>query len=501
MNLEINTLELNETVQETFGSAAAECEIVLPDYCPNILRILSAQAFPSICAESRRPDRITLEGNIDFRVMYLAENGTKIYTVTQQSSFTQSFELKEGNTAQVSYSVQPEQVTARALSPQRMHVKVVLRIPLRVTATSALCLPNPKEDCEYLTRNICYSKRCCEGTKPLRISDEFELGTLPAAVNILRTELCFLETEQKPLTEKLIVKADMCFRILYADSADVLHTAEQTIPVSQILDLTGLDEETICAIRFQPLSCSVTPKETIDGETKILAYDVEVNVRAEGYRTEQTSLITDAYSLKNKSECTVRQISFEQALRIREDGTAKESMEIGYYDSVYDVNVTPVILSTEADPESREVRTEGTWNCTALIRDANGDTVCVEKSIPFSICTKISDPVTQIRNECTLSVISLSFSPSDATHLEFRVDYRLNGMLFIVNPYCIVTDLCQKEERVSSQAEMVLYYAEKGESVWQIAKKYTCRYEKLRETNHIEGEVMEESEMLLILRG
>ena len=66
------------------GEAGAECEIILPDYCPNVLRILQTTARPILRSEQTTGNRITVDGCVEYRVLYLAEDGSGMKSVTQQ---------------------------------------------------------------------------------------------------------------------------------------------------------------------------------------------------------------------------------------------------------------------------------------------------------------------------------------------------------------------------------------------------------------------------------
>ena len=53
------------------------------------------------------------------------------------------------------------------------------------------------------------------------------------------------------------------------------------------------------------------------------------------------------------------------------------------------------------------------------------------------------------------------------------------------------------KERDLSYA-LKIYYADEGEGVWDIAKRYNTSVEAIMEENELEGEVLEQRGMLLI---
>ena len=87
MNVELTPLELLAISPDRSGETGAECEILLPDYCPNVLRILQATAHPTVNATHRTGGRLAVEGSVEFRVLYLPEDGSGIRTVSYGSYY------------------------------------------------------------------------------------------------------------------------------------------------------------------------------------------------------------------------------------------------------------------------------------------------------------------------------------------------------------------------------------------------------------------------------
>ena len=61
-----DTVTYNEWIQTLQGETAAESEIILPDYCPGILKLVQTNATVLLRSQSVRGDRAYVEGAVEF---------------------------------------------------------------------------------------------------------------------------------------------------------------------------------------------------------------------------------------------------------------------------------------------------------------------------------------------------------------------------------------------------------------------------------------------------
>ena len=70
-----NFIPINRTVCTKKSEASAEAEVLLPDYYPPVMRIVRAEAVPFIRTETVYGDKLSVEGNVEFRVLYQSDEG------------------------------------------------------------------------------------------------------------------------------------------------------------------------------------------------------------------------------------------------------------------------------------------------------------------------------------------------------------------------------------------------------------------------------------------
>ena len=78
---------------------------------------------------------------------------------------------------------------------------------------------------------------------------------------------------------------------------------------------------------------------------------------------------------------------------------------------------------------------------------------------------------------------------------------RVDGMLLGVAPVSFITGIKvdeTREKKREDQSAMTIYYADAGENVWSIAKRYNTSISAVMEENGLEDEVLPEKRILLI---
>ena len=96
---------VNEIVYDGQAEQGVEFDYVLPDYYPDIFRILKCSLCPRITSYNVAGDKLNFDGVVYIKVLYLCESSNKIHCVDQRMTFSKSVDLGknvEDNNPQVS---------------------------------------------------------------------------------------------------------------------------------------------------------------------------------------------------------------------------------------------------------------------------------------------------------------------------------------------------------------------------------------------------------------
>ena len=84
MNRKADAVFMTETLFDGQTEQGVELDHVLPDYYPEIFRILKCCLSPRVISAAVSGNKIMLDGVVLIKVLYLAENSTALHCVEQR---------------------------------------------------------------------------------------------------------------------------------------------------------------------------------------------------------------------------------------------------------------------------------------------------------------------------------------------------------------------------------------------------------------------------------
>ena len=75
LQLKRQSVAINETLCRTTVEQPIECDALLPDYCPDIVKILRCEVTPILTGNQVSGSQLTVDGVAAARVFYLSDAG------------------------------------------------------------------------------------------------------------------------------------------------------------------------------------------------------------------------------------------------------------------------------------------------------------------------------------------------------------------------------------------------------------------------------------------
>ena len=97
--------------------------------------------------------------------------------------------------------------------------------------------------------------------------------------------------------------------------------------------------------------------------------------------------------------------------------------------------------------------------------------------------------------------VSCSYLLTGSNQIEVKVEAMISANIFALHTEQVITGVNLCEDKMFSAKDrfgLTIYFAEQGESVWEIAKKYRTTSELVMNENDLAEDVLAESRMLLI---
>jgi hypothetical protein len=343
--------------------------------------------------------------------------------------------------------------------------------------------------------------------------EDIETGASSAGtISIIHHDANIAVTDFKVIANKVIVKGEAQIKALYivgsADSdgeegGNITEVMEAVIPVSQIMDLEGVTENHICFVNFQVMDCDLEVRPGEAGETRVFACDLTLDCSVTAHLERNVSPVSDIYSTEYETAFTVATIKAEALPHIISQQLNLKSMiesSEGNLSEIYDARCDVSNVACRARGTAELVIT-GQILMQAIGALEGGMPVFIEKAEPFELVTEVPFIGNEYSIEPNLQVTHVAFSLNGDNRVEIRVNLSLNACLYLINSINVIRDITVNEDKPKerdSEYALKLYFAEDGEDVWGIAKRYNTSAEAIMTENELESDRIEVSSMLLI---
>ncbi len=503
-----DTLATSTVVFDGTDEQPIDVDFTLPDYCPDIQRILKCHICPKISSKNISADRLDVEGTAFIKLMYVDSTNGKFHCFEHSMPFSSSFNLRSIPDDVVSI-VTPkiEYVNCRAVSPRRLDIHGAFSLHAKVFGKEVQQIVSEiqEDDIEQKTISVLSSDLAGLGQSQFQINEVLEIPQgKPSIESIVKSDSKAILHECKSIANKLVIKGDLLIKVLYlSDSTEGnLETVEYSIPISQIIDVSDIDDNAACSIRLDIMNDSIEIREDSSGENNLLDIDAKISATATAYRDHDINLITDVYSTKYEISPTFKQTEIYRLVENLSD-TYVDKQNI----DIQDRSVSKIIdswndlCSISAKREDDKIVLKGKYNVCILGLDSENEPFYIERMLDFETTHDGNYDCPDIRLDISATIPSVSFRIAGTNEIEVRSEILISGPVYCIYTCKTISELTANEEHLKhtkNNPAVTIYYADPGESIWSIARKYSTSVDAIKSENDIEDDTIKEHGMLLI---
>lgn len=491
------------TSLDAVSEQPVDIDFTLPDYCPDIEKILRCKIIPKIYNRNLSGGQLQIDGTTVVNILY-ADSKNNVRACEQSLPFNVSFNLKEvPDNPVIETCVKCEYLNCRPLSQRRITVHGAFSLHAKVLSKGSVDLFSPEEDSnlEYNTEEITVSALSALCQEQFSAGDEIQVVNKPPVELVLDSDVRASVSDYKVIPGKLVFNGELNVRLIYLNNSDVsaVHQLDYSIPFTKTVDCGGLDEDTKTSVKLSLLSYEIRLKNDILSETPVVSVDSRLSATVKGYNCENVTVVLDAYSTEIQVEPEKTRVCAAENTEILQDTFMfKDSVSISDCDisEIEDFNVKYNLNSYKLDDE--KITLNSKLNVCILALNEEKDPQYIERAIEFD---KTIDNSGFNNISCaSAEILSVSYRIADNNTIELRCEIKYTLILEKNKAYTIVTSIKADEDNKIKKrnSALVLYFGDKGESLWDIAKRYNTSKRLILEENSIEEETLNNSQMLLI---
>ena len=505
LNLQRQTITINEIACNEVIEQAIECDAMLPDYCPDIAKILKCAVSASISSAAQNGERLAIEGIALIRVYYQSES-EGVRRADYRVPFAKSIDLQAAVASPV-ITVTPsvDYVNCRAVSSRRIDVRGSLSLAVKVAERRSEPVISGAEGGGLQLRQEMVSSTELSGQSEssFTVTENLELAYgKPPIGSILRSDCTVNVHDAKLVSGKVVAKADLMVHITYLPQNDSsqLEMMDYTLPISQIIDTEGTGDDSVCEVLMQTLNFELQPKADEAGENRMVSLEAQLKAIVIAHRHREVPITSDCYSTMFDCTSKQKQIPFMRLERqLRETVMHRAALELPEgVTEVLDVWCDVEAISWKQQEDGLSVTLRLT--VCMFARMPEGEGVAYFEQASDLVQNLAMDCPGKIILEPSCYVISCGYNLAGENKMEIRCEISLRGCVYCVFNQSSICEINVDEAspRQREKNRLFLYYADNGESIWDIAKRYNTAVGAIWEENEIQHDILLARQMLLI---
>lgn len=493
-------IECEQLLGENTIDTVVKSEYLIPDTHPDVKEILSLEAKPYVMNKEVLQDKVFLEGQIEYNVLYLAADGDKyaVHNVNYSSKFSDYVEIKGSEHAMACEGeCYVEHMDCGIINERKVSIEGIIKLKAEVYNNQNFEVIKDvigAGDIQFLRNPSSVDKIMGSLNADLVAKSHIQISSdKPEIGNILKCDVNVHKKEVKVEDRKVNISAFASINILYRgkDSNEICNVQDDVfinkeLEVENALDV--MDNFTVFTVDAQQFDI----KEDDLGENRIIDTEVLIKAAVKIMHKEEMNVIEDAYSpsiilemnKKNYEVNVIQGQSLNQTI-------VKGNLEVGENNpkpkEVINCNGSAVV--TDKKIVEDKVVVEGIVDTSVLYKtDIPEKYIQVaQDSIPFT-CT-LDIPQAKIDMQCVARVNLESieaFVEADTIAVKAvvevysRVNYNTNRE-FLVNIEPVEGEMPKKKGSIT------IYVVQNGDSLWKVAKKYFCTVDSLIGINELEN--------------
>ncbi len=496
------------TMELACGGGAVFCEsngeYTLPDYMPEVRRVLRLEATPTVSGQFEGGDKTEVGGEMRYCLVYTDAEGN-LASANLDGTFEGSVVVPQGSPLWVYPRV--ENASCRLGGPRRVSMKAGISLHPHAYRRVNCEIPEVDEsagEVAYLYHPLETSVTEYFSCRDVTLADSVkcEEGTV-----IIGCDIGPMVREVKCEEGAVCVRGEVWVRALANDMEKHPCVFTCKIPYEESIPCDGVKPGFSGIARCECTSCTCDVAEGSTGWS--VQFDMALAIDGMAVENTKTEVITDlyatAYELLPKTEEIVgRSYPVLQMANFTVDGSVPKS-DLGCEDTPHPVDARASVTDANPSTDGSAVIIEGGLrvNCILACAAEDGNYRSESFTIPYKIRINCGEMIPQ-DTELTCDVRCISCR-ARADGEKLGVDAELAVMLMgcRYDKVAVVTSVIKDSDSPITRAddEVISAYLESGDSLWSIGKRYHIPLEEIVKANSLPDEIMERANCASLLDG
>lgn len=481
LGLQFEEISYYESLESHAVTHEETMETAIPEYCPDMSRIVEAVGELYVQEKLPAEDRYTVAGVVKVTVLYTSEEVPGLRSLTVSVPFSSRLEdrIAPGSKV-VCVTGRVLMLEAKAVTPRRLYIRLMPELTAHTFRTQqfSLCTGTEAEPSLRVRREeITLPLLTGVGEQEISFTDETMLDGGKMPEDLLIFHMCPTVQSAQRVGSKLMVKGELHLRALYRMEGGQVAYWDGKLPYSDIVDGSDLPEEADLVLTPSLADADMRLLRTDSAGGFGITAQIRFCIRA--YQKPTISYISDLYSIRNATEIQQKPVTIHldcPETELVQEAVTRLELDAGIpFVYVTQTDCTPVTSTVEnARPVLRTA-----VHMQLLYLDESGSPVTTGRT------EEVTVPVEEVRGTVSARCCQVAVQCGGVCQVRVPVTFAIAGEeRLTLNTMTAVTMTPEaKGERVPS---LVLRRMQPGETLWDVAKQYRTDTDAIRQANHLE---------------
>lgn len=479
-----------------------ENDMSLADYYGDIVKILGNSVTTNIFSAAITGDKAVIDGSIRVRVLYIdSEEKTEVFEL--DCPFNRSVDVRDASAEdRVNVSVSSEQITCRAVNPRRAEIRG--NVSLRVSVSGM-------EECDLVSadsNDFCHVLPCkAEGnfltastSKTCTLTETADIDGGIKVKKVYRTGVMTVVNEVRTIKNKMMFKGAAIVDVVMLTHEGSFVSQKINVPINQIADIEGIDEESRCCVNMNVRSVDIRLSEETPQAASQLEAAVIVSADIDAYRNTCINAVSEAYSTECELICEQKNVRcVTDIIGINENCTVSSKMDFSSCKATGIADAAVRKIRYTVQPQGNSLVLKGNIHFGIVVIADNNEKLFFDRIADFEYTKQFGCDITECDFAPDIFVNAVNCTLSEQSQAVISTELRIAGFMNICKSMNVITSIekGQKKEAATDDGIITVYFASKGERLWDIAKHHGSCIELIKSLNDIDEDVLSADRMLV----
>ena len=482
---------VNKLVASKKDIIMVEGDMIVPDSKPDILNTICTSGVVCIYKKDVLDEKVRMDGNINTYIMYLADDtDDKVRGINTSLDFSEVIPVPNAQEGMESViQTKLKSIECKVINGRKIGIKATLEVDIKIYAKEEVEIVNNIQNAEgiqMLKEDLCVNSLVGTGENKIYTKDNISIDQIDNLAEILKTDIAIVDKDVKISYNKILAKAEARIKIMYLTEDNRVNSIDTKIPIVGFVDIPNVTEENICDLDYEIKNMIIKPNAP---EEHSIYIELEMGVTAIVYEEKQINLIQDLYSPCENLEFNKKKITTITNKQTRkETKQIREKIELDGMENknIIYVDVNPVI--EKQDNLANRIVFTGTLEINFMLSNQDLQMEVRNSKIPFEYTLDGVEDSENVNCKLDMEVANQDFIVQDGGAISANVDLAMNSDIDRNTNMNIMNEIQTNGEREAQDYSLILYLVKKGDSLWQIAKRYGSTVDDIVRTNGIEDE-------------